>query len=121
MKIESEAESLCCLDTDEVSDDYFEGQKCVTSSEGFNSVCLSKTALSALNDLRGDYVNNCAYKYAGYKQFTRWVHNYLGKGVRKVIPSCAVWAIRTKYPSGDDRYIPFMKSKEEEKRILEEI
>ena len=45
-----------------------------------------------LNDLRGDsinYVNNCAYRYVGYKQFTWWVHNYLGKGVRKVIPSCA--------------------------------
>ena len=126
--MESEAESLCCLDTDEVPDDYFEGQKCVTSSEGFNTVCLSKivlkTALSALNDLRGDsinYVNNCAYRYAGYKQFTWWVHNYLGKGVRKVTPSCAVWAIRTKYLSEDGRYIPFMESKEEEKRILEEI
>ena len=25
--MESKAESLCCLDTDEVPDDYFEGQK----------------------------------------------------------------------------------------------
>ena len=50
-----------------------------------------------------------------------WVHNYLGKGVCKVISSYAVWTIRTKYPSEDDRYIPFMESKEEEKRILEEI
>ena len=90
--MESEAGSLCCLDTDEVPGDYFEGQKCVTSSEGFNTVCLSKivlkTALSALHDLRGDsinYVNNCAYRYVGYKQFTWWVHNYLGKCVRKVI------------------------------------
>ena len=59
--MESEAESLCCLDTDEVPDDYFEGQKCVTSSEGFNTVGLSKivlnTALSALKDLRGDSIN----------------------------------------------------------------
>ena len=51
--MESEAESLCCLDTDEVPDNYFEGQKCVTSSEGSNTVCLSKivskTALSALH------------------------------------------------------------------------
>ena len=119
---------MCCLDTDELPDDFFEGQKFVTSSEGFSTVCLSKialkTALSALNNLRGDsinYVDNCAYRYAEYKQFTWWVHNYLGKGVRKVIPSCAVWAIRTKYPSEDGRYIPFMESKVEEKRILEEI
>ena len=125
--MESEAESLCCLDTNEVPDSYFGGNKCVTDSEGFVTVCISKhvlkTALSALNDLRGDSINdtsNCAFRYAGYKQYTWWVHNHLGKGVRKVIPSCAVWAIRDEYPSKDGKYIPFMESKEEEKRILDE-
>jgi len=27
-------------------------------------------------------------------QYTWWIHNNLCKGVRKVISSCAVWAIR---------------------------
>ena len=126
--MDSEAESLCCLDTNEVPDEYFEGNTCIILSEGFSTVCLSKhtlkTALSALNDLRGDSIktdrNNCSYRYAGYKQFTWWVHNNLGKGVRKVIPSCSVWAIRTKYPSEDSKYAPFMEYEEEERRVLEE-
>ena len=61
-----------------------------------------------------------SFRYAGYKQFTWRVHNNLGKGVRKVIPSCAVWAIKNAYPSPDEKYIPFMESKEEEKRLMNE-
>ena len=91
------------------------------------TVCLSKnvlkTALSALNDLRGNNLtdtSNCAYRCAGYKQYTWWVLNNLKKGVCKVIPSCAVWAIRNNYPSKNGKYIPFMESKEGEKRLIEE-
>ena len=101
--------------------------KCVTFPEGFKTVCLNKnvlkTALSALNDLRGNNLtdtSNCAYRYASYKQCTWWVHNNLGKEVREVIPSCAAWAIRNNYPSKDGKYIPFMESKEGEKRLIEE-
>ena len=61
-----------------------------------------------------------SFRYAGYKQFTWWVLNHLGFGVRKVIPSCAVWAIRETYPAPDDKYIPFMEYKEEEKRLVTE-
>ena len=32
-------------------------------------------------------LDNSSYRFAGYKQYTFWEHNYLGKGVRKVIPS----------------------------------
>ena len=147
--MENEAESLCYLDTNEVPDEFwrlllalllallqyqiyykelfiFREQMCYIS-EGLKTVCLPKnvlkTALSALNDLRYDNLtdtSNCAYRYAGYKQYTWWVHNNLGKGVRKVIPSCAVWTIRNNYPSKDGKYISFMESKEGEKRLIEE-
>lgn len=93
-------------------------------------VCISKpvlqTALSALNNLRGDsletngIINSDSYRFAGYNQYTWWIHSHLGKGIRKVIPSCAIWAIRNTYPSEDGKYIPFMESKEEDKRITEE-
>ena len=105
----------------------FLGNKCVTHSESFKIVCLTKitlkTTLSALNNLRDDNLSdtsNCAYRYADYKQYTWWVHNNLGKWVPKVISSCAVWAIRNNYPSKDGKYIPFIKSKEGEKRLIEE-
>ena len=35
---------------------------------------------------------------AAYRLYTLWVHNYLGRGVRKVISSCAVTAIRAAFP-----------------------
>ena len=73
------------------------GQKCITKPSRFKIVCMEKpvlyASLSALNYLRGDSMETLdysSYKFAGYKQYTFWVHNYLGKGVRKVIPSCAV-------------------------------
>ena len=47
-----------------------------------------------------------------------WVHNRLGKEVRKVIPPCAVWSIREKYPSANGSYIPFKESREDEARQL---
>ena len=90
-------ESLCCQDTNEVSEELCEGQKCITKPSRFKIVCMEKpvlhASLSALNYLRGDSMenlDNSSYRFAGYKQYTFWVHNYLGKGVRKVIPSCAV-------------------------------
>ena len=118
-------ESLCCQDTNEVPEELFEGQKCITRSSGFRMVCLEKpvlhASLSALNHLRGDSMENLdksSYRFAGYKQYTFWVHNYLGKGVRKVIPSCAVWKIRNEYKADNDVYVPFMESKEDEERRL---
>ena len=90
-------ESLCCQDTNEVSEELSEGRKCITKPSRFKIVCMEKpvlhASLSALNYLGGDTMenlDNSSYRFAGYKQYTFWVHNYLGKGVRKVIPSCAV-------------------------------
>ena len=58
------------------------------------------------------------YRFAGYKQFSWWIHNQLGKGVRKVIPSCALWSIREKYPSADGSHIPFKESRDDKARQL---
>ncbi|XP_057296362.1 uncharacterized protein LOC130625322 [Hydractinia symbiolongicarpus] len=123
--MESYSESLCCRDTNEIPDNHFEGKQCITEAETFGMVCLCKpvltTALSALNNLRGDamHTDNCSLRFAGYKQYTWWIHNRLGKGVRKIIPSCALWAIRNKYPSGNGIYIPFTESKSDDKRLYE--
>ena len=57
--------------------------------------CILEIALTATNDMKGDNLS----KRITYKQFTWWIHSRLGKGVRKVIPSCVVWFIRKNYPS----------------------
>ena len=53
-----DTESFCCRDTNEAPDNYFEGHKCITESEGFKMVCLSKpvldTPLSVFNHFKGD-------------------------------------------------------------------
>ena len=115
-------ESLCCKD--DVPRDMMADSKCITEHKDFAAVCLNiavlRTTLSMLNNLRGDnlsYENN-ALRYAAYRQFTWWVHNRLGKGVRRVIPSCAIWAIRDKFPQENNVYEPFRESSEEEARLL---
>ena len=50
------------------------------------------------------------YRYASYKQFTRWIHSWFWKGVQKVIPSCIVWSIRKNYPSENGVYTEFKQA-----------
>ena len=76
--MKSEVESLCCRDTNEVPDKYFEGQNCITESNGFNMVCLSepvlKTVLAAFNHFREcsiETIDNRAFRFAGYKQYIK--------------------------------------------------
>ena len=59
-----------------------------------------------------------SYRPVGCKQFSWWIHNRLGKGVRKVIPSFSLWSIREKCPSADWSYISFKESLDDEARQL---
>ena len=101
----------------------YTGHNCITESGQFRLACLVKpvliTVLSALNNLQGDPIEkgSRALRFAGYKQYTWWVPNRLGKGVHKVIPACAVKEICENYPSEDVKYIPFMENTENENQI----
>ena len=68
-------ESLCCQDTNDVSEELGERQKCITKPSRFKIVCMEKpvlnASLSALNYLRGDSMenpDNSSYRFAGYRQ-----------------------------------------------------
>ena len=46
-------------------------------------------------------------RLAAYRQFTHWAHEMLGRGVRIVIPSCVVSAVRRAFPEESGHYVGF--------------
>lgn len=54
------------------------------------------------------------YRLLAYRNFTSWVHGRLGSGIRKIIPSCIVSAIRRKFPEETGIYTGFIEGDETE-------
>ena len=115
--MDTEEENKCCF---EIPEEYFKGKQCITETGSFSHICLLeevlKTTLYGLNNLRGDTIHLCnrSLRYAAYRMFTWWVHNRLGRGVRKVIPSCAIWDIRNAFPESDNtHYVPYQEVRDE--------
>ena len=49
------------------------------------------------------------YRHIAYLQYVKWIHGYVGKQIRVVLPSCAVSCIRTHFPSpGDEEHFNFV-------------
>ena len=44
---------------------------------------------------------------AAYRQFIHWTYSRLGRGIRRVIPSCVVAAVRREFPEADGVYTGF--------------
>jgi len=56
---------------------------------------------------RSDYSNE-GMQPAAYNQYVLWQNGYLGRGNRKMVPSCATWAIRDKYPDAHGIYTGYV-------------
>lgn len=102
--------------------------QCITDLEDFPLVCLQKgvlwVALVSLNDRDGahiprliDIAPNITFRYAAYRQFTWFLYAKLGRGVRRVIPSCVVTATRQRFPESDGNYSTF-KGKDNEADVI---
>ena len=97
-----EIENVCC-----------KKRKCVTDLPRFRKVCLDADVLELCiknrPDIRNDRQDNStrSFRKAAYRQYTLDVHGYLGKGKRRVAPSCVVWCIRHHYPSTTGIYMGF--------------
>ena len=66
-------------------------------------------AIHHMNDLfaYNEQPGNDNLRHAAYRQFVLWRFGHLGSGNRVVIPSCVVWEVRDRYPSGDGTYTGF--------------
>ena len=86
---------------------------CITDTAAFDTVVLDRETLSVAIVNSTDFYSDdpdyspSSYRKAAYRQFTLWQHGYLGRGHRRVIPSCVIWAVRDKYPARDGLYLGF--------------
>lgn len=107
----------CCVNMGNVDENKCCDKRiCITSYYMFKKLCLDRDVLKlniiARSDLRADnmeFTTN-AYRKAAYRQMALWKYGRLGRGNRRVHPSCVVTMIRKFYPSPDDRYMGFKPS-----------
>lgn len=89
---------------------------CVTNYQAFHLACMNPNVLHIAirnnADWRADPVvyNNTSFRKAAYRQYILWVYEHLGRGNRRVAPSCVVLHIRATYPSADGTYMGFRES-----------
>ena len=95
-------ENVCCRQS-----------SCVTSTDLFESTVLDINVLSIAIVNRSDTFvepvdySPSSYRKAAYRQFILWKEGHLGRGNRKVLPSCVVWSVRNRYPAPDGLYLGF--------------
>ncbi|XP_077312237.1 uncharacterized protein LOC143933189 [Lithobates pipiens] len=114
-------ESSCCPEINEVVGSIPEGVECITHSESFEIYCVNEQNVRVNTiclHLEGpptvDPDNNRRLRKTAYITFTAWIYGYLGKGNRRVIPSCAVNAVRNAIPDPSASYVGFMYSNDYE-------
>ena len=95
-------ENVCCR-----------SNPCITTTESFETIVVNRDVLSVAIVHRSDVYSEdpeyatSDYRKAAYRQWTMWRCGYLGRHKRKVVPSCVVLAVRTKYPAPDGCYLGF--------------
>ena len=86
---------------------------CITTTSRFAKLCLDRDVLELCirntRDMRNDREDNspCSFRKAAYRQFILARHGHLGKGNRRVCPSCCVLKIRGHFPSVTGVYMGF--------------
>jgi len=88
-------------------------KKCITLTSRFAKLCLDPDVLELCirnrADIRNDHEDNStrAFRKAAYRQFILARHGHLGKGNRRVCPSCVVLRIRESFPSVTGIYMGY--------------
>ena len=78
---------------------------CIATTDRLAKLCLDQDVLQLcvrnMGEIRNDREDNStrSFRKAAYRQFILARHGHLGKGNRRVCPSCVVLRIRRQYPS----------------------
>ncbi|PIO27687.1 hypothetical protein AB205_0011630 [Aquarana catesbeiana] len=111
----TQVESRCCQEIDEVALYIPEGLTCITQADTFKSQIVHPEHVRIAHlchHLEGfpqvDANNNRRLWKMAYRTFIAWIYGILGKGNRKVIPSCAVNAVREVFPDPNVCYVCFL-------------
>ena len=97
----TQEENKCCTRT---------RRACITLTPLFPQLVLDGNVLDIAMRYREDFLvlenvrNNENFRHAAYRQYVIWQHGHLGRGNRRVIPSCCVTSIRARYPSPNGIY-----------------
>ncbi|KAK3712869.1 hypothetical protein QZH41_016904, partial [Actinostola sp. cb2023] len=119
ISMDTDLESICCQELDVLNEKFdSSGVDCIIDHHKFAVVCLDhdvlKTALVAMHNSRctpqQDSIENRTWRLTAYRQFTTWVHGYLGKRTRRPIPSCVVKAVRSTFPEQSGVYVGFKEA-----------
>lgn len=98
-------ENVCCKLT-----------TCVTSYQRFQNICIDREvlelAIRAQCDIRADEpdYSMSSYRKAAYRQYVLWKYGKLGRGNRRVLPSCVVITVRNAYRSPGEVFMGFRQS-----------
>ena len=101
----SPIENVCCR-----------RRNCITQYDVFQLICLHpvvlRVAVRNSCDWRADPIvySHSNFRKAAYRQYILWVYGHLGRGNRRVAPSCVVLRIRARYPSSDGTYLGFRET-----------
>eukprot|EP00794_Sanderia_malayensis_P012524 gene12524-13809_t len=91
-------------------------KECISCYQIFGVLCLDRNVLENVVRTRCDILSDDyeftsnEYRNAGYRQYVIWQHGKLGRGKRRVCPSCVVIGIRRAYPSRYGKYMGFKRS-----------
>ncbi|XP_066266677.1 uncharacterized protein [Branchiostoma lanceolatum] len=115
-------ECVCCHDLSEAEAKgvgQWDGIQCLIDHEDFSAVVLNRAVLDAALNFRVDIqrqpqYQHRTYRMQAYRQCTSFLHQRLGKKIRRVLPSCAVWAIREAYPEPSEEYRGFRDADDDE-------
>ncbi|XP_078384476.1 uncharacterized protein LOC144666909 isoform X2 [Oculina patagonica] len=104
---------VCQIMPQEVENKCCGQRRCVTTHTRFQKLCLDPDVLQLAvrnrGDVRNDREDNStrSFRKASYRQYVLDRYGYLGKGNRKVCPSCVVKTVRQHYPSQTGVYMGF--------------